>query len=65
VLAEKQIRYRRSVDPDVRAEGQEFAALADASRADMAGVTRLEAQTDRPGEEGAPAEIPPQTRDDA
>ncbi len=65
VLPDKQIRYRRSVDPDVQAEGREFAPAADAPRADSAGVTRLEAQTDRPGEEGAPSEIPPQTRDDA
>jgi NADH-quinone oxidoreductase subunit E len=64
VLAEKQLRYRRSVDPNVRAEGTEFAAAGDAPRADTAGVTSLEARTDRPGEEGAPVEIPPQTRDD-
>ena len=65
VLPEKQIRYRRSTDPDVKAEGTTFDTPADVPRADTAGVTRLEAQTDRPGEEGAPAEIPPQTRDDA
>ena len=64
VLPDKQIRYRRSVDPDVQAEGAEFAVAPDAARADTAGLTRLEARTDRPGEEGAPAEIPPQTRDD-
>ena len=65
VLPEKQIRYRRSTDPDVQAEGNVFDAAVDAPRADTAGVTRLEAKTDRPGEEGAPSEIPPQTRDDA
>jgi (2Fe-2S) ferredoxin len=65
VLADKQIRYRRSTDPDVQAEGNSFDTPADTPRADTAGVTRLEAHTDRPGEEGAPAEIPPQTRDDA
>ena len=68
VLADKQLRYRRSVDTDpahpVEPEGTEFASAADAPRADTAGLTRLEAQTDRPGEEGAPSEIPPQTRDD-
>ncbi len=65
VLPEKQIRYRRSTDPDVQAEGNVFDTPVDAPRADTAGVTRLEAKTDRPGEEGAPSEIPPQTRDDA
>ena len=65
VLPEKQIRYRRSVDPDVQAESTEFAPAAGAPRADTAGLTSLEAKTDRSGEEGAPAEIPPQTRDDA
>jgi NADH-quinone oxidoreductase subunit E len=67
VLADKQLRYRRSVDPGVQDEvppAQEFAAPADAPRADTAGLTRLEARTDRPGEEGAPVEIPPETRDD-
>ncbi|HWE12139.1 MAG TPA: NAD(P)H-dependent oxidoreductase subunit E [Solirubrobacteraceae bacterium] len=68
VLAAKQLRYRRSVDaepahPD--AEGPEFAPPADAPRADTAGLTGIEARTDRPGEEGAPVEIPPETRDDA
>jgi len=67
VLREKQIRYRRSVDIDPahpQAEGNTFDTPVDAPRADTAGVTRLEAKTDRPGEEGAPSEIPPQTRDD-
>jgi NADH-quinone oxidoreductase subunit E len=65
VLAAKQLRYRRSMDPGVHQEGTEFGPSADAPRADTAGVTGLEANTDRPGEEGAPVEIPPQTRDDA
>jgi NADH-quinone oxidoreductase subunit E len=65
VLAAKQLRYRRSMDPGVHQEGTEFGPSADAPRAETAGVTGLEANTDRPGEEGAPVEIPPQTRDDA
>ena len=65
VLAEKQLRYRRCMDPEVQAEATDFGPPADAPRADTAGLTPLEAQTDRPGGEGAPVEIPPQTRDDA
>ncbi|HZE04168.1 MAG TPA: NAD(P)H-dependent oxidoreductase subunit E, partial [Solirubrobacteraceae bacterium] len=65
VLADKQLRYRRCQDPDVQSEGGDFGAPSDAPRTDTAGVTRLEAKTDRPGEEGAPTEIPPQTRDDS
>jgi NADH-quinone oxidoreductase subunit E len=68
VLPAKQIRYRRSTDPDVAEEtppGPEFAPPTDAPRADTAGLTGLEERTDRPGADGAPVEIPPQTRDDA
>ncbi|HET8978132.1 MAG TPA: NAD(P)H-dependent oxidoreductase subunit E [Solirubrobacteraceae bacterium] len=65
VLAAKQLRYRRCQDPDVQAEGDDFGPPSDAPRADTAGLTHLEAKTDRPGEEGAPTEIPPQTKDDA
>jgi NADH:ubiquinone oxidoreductase subunit E len=65
VLPAKQLRYRRSTDPDVQAEGTEFAPAAGAPRADTAGLTGLEARADRPGAEGAPVEIPPETRDDA
>jgi NADH:ubiquinone oxidoreductase subunit E len=65
VLPAKQIRYRRSMDPGVQAEGAEFGAPSEAPRADTAGLAGVEAQADRPGAEGAPVEIPPQTRDDA
>jgi NADH-quinone oxidoreductase subunit E len=66
VLPSKQIRYRRSVDPGVEQGGDDFSEPpADAPRADAAGVSPLEAKTDRPGGPGAPVEIPPETRDDS
>ncbi|MFZ0088697.1 MAG: NAD(P)H-dependent oxidoreductase subunit E [Solirubrobacteraceae bacterium] len=62
VLAEKQIRYRRSVDPDVQPESIEFTAPDHPDRADTAGLTDTTAETDRSGP-AAPIEIPPETRD--
>jgi NADH:ubiquinone oxidoreductase subunit E len=58
VLADKQLRYRRSVDPNVESEGHDFSEPAHPHRADVAGAESDEA-TDRPGP-SAPLEIPPQ-----
>ncbi len=58
VLPDKQIRYRRSVDPGVEAAGDQFVADDRVPRADTAGLTQTEVQTDRPGPP-APVEIPP------
>ncbi len=63
VLAEKQLRYRRSVDPDVQPESIEFSAPDHPDRADAAGLTETTPETDRLGPT-APVEIPPQTRDE-
>ena len=58
VLPDKQIRYRRSVDPGVDSEADEFTPPPHRARADTAGLTGAETQTDRPGP-SAPIEIPP------
>jgi NADH-quinone oxidoreductase subunit E len=58
VLPDKQIRYRRSVDPNVQAEGDQFVADDRVPRADSAGLRETEPQTDRPGP-SAPIEIAP------
>jgi NADH-quinone oxidoreductase subunit E len=58
VLPDKQIRYRRSVDPNVRVEDDQFVADDRLPRADTAGLPETEAQTDRPGP-AAPIEIAP------
>jgi NADH:ubiquinone oxidoreductase subunit E len=63
VLPEKQIRYRRSVDPGVGTEGREFAPMGETDRADTAGLTGAEAATDRAGPT-APIETPPETREE-
>jgi len=63
VVPEKQIRYRRSVDPGVATEGREFAPMAETERADTAGLTGAETATDRPGP-AAPIETPPETREE-
>jgi NADH:ubiquinone oxidoreductase subunit E len=59
VLAAKQLRYRRSVDPNVESEGQDFSEPTHPHRADAAGLTETDEATDRPGP-SAPLEIPPQ-----
>ncbi|MGA9860284.1 MAG: NAD(P)H-dependent oxidoreductase subunit E [Solirubrobacteraceae bacterium] len=62
VLAAKQLRYRRSVDPGVGGDDAGAAAFGEpehADRADTAGIGPAEAQTDRLGP-SAPIEIPPQ-----
>lgn len=65
VLKDKQIRYRRCVDPGVRSEDdQEFGAPDHSDRADTAGLTSAEAVTDRPGP-SATIEIAPEHQDDA
>jgi NADH:ubiquinone oxidoreductase subunit E len=65
VLKEKQLRYRRSVDPNVESEptthphAGEFSAPDAAPRADTAGLTEADQAIDRPGPDAA-FEIPPQ-----
>jgi NADH:ubiquinone oxidoreductase subunit E len=64
VMPAKQIRYRQSVDPGVQPGAEEFRAPDHPARADTAGLTGEDLQTDRPGP-SAPIETPPdQTRDD-
>jgi NADH-quinone oxidoreductase subunit E len=58
VLPDKQLRYRRSVDPGVQREADAFATPDHSHRADTAGIGPAEAATDRPGP-SAPIEIPP------
>jgi NADH:ubiquinone oxidoreductase subunit E len=62
VLPDKQLRYRRSVDPgadtDPPARADEFTAPEHPHRADRAGLTSADAATDRFGP-SAPIEIPP------
>jgi len=58
VLPDKQIRYRRSVDPGVSPGADEFTAPEHPHRADTAGLTDADAATDRPGP-SAPIEVPP------
>ncbi len=66
VLPDKQIRYRRCVDPGVPASAREFTAPEHPQRADTAGLTSADAAIDRSGP-SAPIEVPPdapdQTRD--
>jgi (2Fe-2S) ferredoxin len=59
VLKDKQLRYRRSVDPNVQDGAGEFSAPDHPQRADTAGLSEAEATTDRPGPDAA-FEIPPQ-----
>jgi NADH-quinone oxidoreductase subunit E len=63
VLPDKQIRYRRSVDPGVQAEGTEFTTPSHSDRADTAGLADAEAETDRLGP-SAPIELAPQEPDE-
>jgi NADH-quinone oxidoreductase subunit E len=70
VLPDKQLRYRRSVDPGVGSDpathphtGTEFATPDHPHRADTAGLGEDEAATDRLGP-SAPIEIPPETPDE-
>jgi NADH:ubiquinone oxidoreductase subunit E len=66
VLPDKQIRYRRSVDPGA-ADGEqadEFGVPPRAPRADTAGLTEADAHADRPGP-SAPLEYPADENEDA
>jgi NADH-quinone oxidoreductase subunit E len=67
VLRDKQLRYRRSVDPGVASgdgdPAREFSAPDGAPRADTAGLSPAEAHTDRPGPDAA-IEAPPQPSSD-
>lgn len=63
VLHDKQLRYRRCVDPGVKTGGHDFGAPGDAPRTTTAGIPATEPQTDRPGG-NVPVDIPPQTRSD-
>ncbi|HYZ81745.1 MAG TPA: NAD(P)H-dependent oxidoreductase subunit E [Solirubrobacteraceae bacterium] len=65
VLSEKQLRYRRSVDPNVQPDrtgapdsAAEFSEPDQIPRADTAGLTDADHATDRPGP-SAPLEVPP------
>jgi NADH:ubiquinone oxidoreductase subunit E len=59
VLADKQLRYRRSVDPGASAgdSAGEFSPPGQTPSADTAGLTRSDAASDRPGP-SAPLEYP-------
>ena len=67
VLPDKQLRYRRSVDPNVESDpathpnagASEFSEPEHPHRADTAGLTEADHASDRPGP-SAPLEIPPQ-----
>jgi NADH:ubiquinone oxidoreductase subunit E len=64
VLRDKQLRYRRSVDPNVGSDPDTEASSAFSEpdhphRADAAGLTETDEAADRPGP-SAPLEIPPQ-----
>jgi NADH-quinone oxidoreductase subunit E len=66
VLPEKQIRYRRSVDPGVTQSEQagEFGVPADTPQGDTAGLSAADAASDRPGPP-APLEYPSDEIEDA
>jgi NADH-quinone oxidoreductase subunit E len=66
VLPEKQIRYRRSVDPGVTQSDQAsaFGVPADIPQTDTAGLTGADASSDRPGPP-APLEYPSDENEDA
>jgi NADH:ubiquinone oxidoreductase subunit E len=59
VLPDKQLRYRRSVDPGVAAGAQDCSAPAQADRADTYGLTPGDQSADRPGP-SAPMETSPE-----
>ena len=58
VLRAKQLRYRRSVDPNAGGDAAEFSEPEHAHRADTAGLTEADETADRPGP-SAPLETPP------
>ena len=58
VLPDKQLRYRRCVDPGVAVGALEFSTPADTARADTAGLSSADEATDRPGP-SAPVETTP------
>lgn len=62
VLPDKQLRYRRCVDPEVAAGGVQFSTPPDVARADTAGLTAADVATDRPGP-SAPVETTPDLPD--
>jgi NADH-quinone oxidoreductase subunit E len=66
VLPEKQIRYRRSVDPGAASADQanEFGVPSDTPQADTAGLSEADAASDRPGP-SAPLEYPSEQNEDA
>lgn len=57
VLPDKQIRYRRSVDPGVAQASPEFSVPGQTPRTDTAGLTESDVASDRPGPT-APLEYP-------
>jgi hypothetical protein len=66
VLSEKQIRYRRSVDPGAGGADQatEFGVRRGAAQVDTAGLSEADAASDRPGP-AAPLEYPSEENEDA
>ncbi len=49
VLQEKQLRYRKSADPGVAVQADEFSPRGDTPKADTAGLTEETQDLDRPG----------------
>ncbi len=71
VLEDKQLRYRRSVDPNAKSDpaggtdtASEFSEPDHAHRADTAGLTEADHAADRPGP-SAPLEIPSQDQSES
>jgi NADH:ubiquinone oxidoreductase subunit E len=62
VLPDKQLRYRRCVDPGVVAGALQFSLPPDATRADTVGLSADDEATDRPGP-SAPVETAPDPPD--
>jgi NADH:ubiquinone oxidoreductase subunit E len=58
VLPDKQLRYRRCVDPSVASGADEFGAPEDERPAEAVGLTAADQAADRPGP-AAPLETPP------
>jgi NADH:ubiquinone oxidoreductase subunit E len=59
VLPDKQLRYRRCVDPGVESGASEFTAPEGGERTDTAGLTEADEAADRPGP-SAPIETAPE-----
>jgi hypothetical protein len=64
VMPEKQIRYRQSVDPGVQPGAGEFTAPEHEQRADTAGLSERELQSDRPGPSAPIETLPDEARNE-